>query len=175
MIRIEDMSVRLGMAPAFCAQKKGALSARPTLSGRVETGQPPGKRVSKSERACRTQNRCPLLLNARQAERRGSAPREVVLGQIRGGGKAARLILLGRPTAMPVKRPGRAQLALGLAHHRDEAAEQEMAVARPGGSFRMILHREDRPVFQRSTAKPWFIDVISTLPVVRSLTGWFAP
>ena len=26
-----------------------------------------------------------------------------------------------------------------------------------------------------STAKPWFIDVISTLPVVKSFTGWFAP
>src|SRR4029077_11355379 len=26
-----------------------------------------------------------------------------------------------------------------------------------------------------STAKPWFIEVISTLPVVRSFTGWFAP
>jgi hypothetical protein len=33
MIRIEDMSVRLGIASAFCAQKKGARSARPTLSG----------------------------------------------------------------------------------------------------------------------------------------------
>src|SRR5439155_6333364 len=27
----------------------------------------------------------------------------------------------------------------------------------------------------RSTAKPWFIEVISTFPVVRSLTGWLAP
>ena len=27
----------------------------------------------------------------------------------------------------------------------------------------------------RSTAKPWFIEVISTLPVVRSFTGWLAP
>src|SRR5438132_1427072 len=27
----------------------------------------------------------------------------------------------------------------------------------------------------RSTAKPWFIEVISTLPVKRSLTGWLAP
>ncbi len=26
-----------------------------------------------------------------------------------------------------------------------------------------------------STAKPWFIEVISTLPVVMSLTGWLAP
>jgi hypothetical protein len=27
----------------------------------------------------------------------------------------------------------------------------------------------------RSTAKPWFIEVISTLPVVKSFTGWLAP
>ena len=26
-----------------------------------------------------------------------------------------------------------------------------------------------------STVKPWFIEVISTLPVSRSFTGWFAP
>lgn len=26
-----------------------------------------------------------------------------------------------------------------------------------------------------STAKPWFMEVISTLPVVWSMTGWFAP
>ena len=27
----------------------------------------------------------------------------------------------------------------------------------------------------RSTVKPWFMETISTLPVVRSFTGWFAP
>ena len=26
-----------------------------------------------------------------------------------------------------------------------------------------------------STVKPWFIEVISTLPVASSLTGWLAP
>ncbi|OHB32418.1 MAG: hypothetical protein A2882_16235 [Phenylobacterium sp. RIFCSPHIGHO2_01_FULL_70_10] len=27
----------------------------------------------------------------------------------------------------------------------------------------------------RSTVKPWFMETISTLPVVRSFTGWLAP
>src|SRR6266581_4946789 len=89
-------------------------------------------------------------------------------------------------------------IALVRAHQVDEAREQIMAVARAGRSLGMILHREYRPVFERqpavraveqrhmrlracggnvvrSIAKPWFIDVISTLPVLRSLTGWFAP
>ena len=63
----------------------------------------------------------------------------------------------------------------------------------------MVLDREDRPALRRrgrrwcrrtarrgspspppgrlsrSTVKPWFIETISTLPVVRSFTGWFAP
>src|SRR5436189_2735994 len=115
MIRIEDMSVRLGIASAFCAQKKGALAARPW------------------------------------ANRRGSAPRASVLGQIRRGGKADRLIRLGHPTNMSAKNAS-ARSTLRRAHHCHEAAEQEVAVPRTGRGFRMVLHREDRAVFERQSA-----------------------
>ena len=87
---------------------------------------------------------------------------------------------------MPRRRA--ALLALGVAHQVGEAREQIVAVARAGRCFRMVLHREHRLVLERqaavraveqrhmrfvtfaagvalSTAKPWFIEVISTLPV----------
>ena len=81
-----------------------------------------------------------------------------------------------------------------LRHHLDETPEKIMAVLRAGRGFRMVLHRKGRPIGQRqpairaveqrdmgfpgivrqrvaSTAKPWFIETISTLSVVKSLTG----
>ena len=81
----------------------------------------------------------------------------------------------------------------------DEAAEEVARVVRPGRRLGMILHRERRaapsPRAPRrcdrsgsrasprrgrrsesmSTTKPWFCDVISTLPVARSCTGWLPP
>jgi len=82
----------------------------------------------------------------------GSAPREAVLGQIRRGGKADWLLWLGHPMNMPAQDLGPRRSAFGRTHHRHEAAEQEMAIARAGRSLRMILHREDRPVFERQSA-----------------------
>ena len=91
------------------------------------------------------------------------------------------------------------QAFLLLVHQLHEAVEQVMAVLRAGRGLGVVLHREGRAVGERdaairaveqrdvglrrvrragvagSTAKPWFIEVISTLPVVLSLTGWFAP
>src|SRR6478735_890331 len=43
-------------------------------------------------------------------------------------------------------------LTLGLPHHLDEAPEEIMTVARARRSFRMVLHREHRPVLQRDAA-----------------------
>src|SRR4029079_14275778 len=43
-------------------------------------------------------------------------------------------------------------LALGLPHHLDEAPEEIMTVARAWRSFRMVLHREHRPVLKRDAA-----------------------
>jgi hypothetical protein len=76
--------------------------------------------------------------------------------------------------------------------------EQVVAVLRTGRGFGVVLHGEDGLALQRdagvgaveqrdvgfdhasgrlsrSTAKPWFIETISTLPVVKSFTGWLAP
>jgi hypothetical protein len=95
-----------------------------------------------------------------------------------------------QPDAGPRISPlGQRRQALALADQVHEAAEQIVAVLRAGRGFRVMLHREhrlsDQPqtaigaVEQRdmglldafgqaleSTAKPWFIDTISTLPVV---------
>ena len=83
-------------------------------------------------------------------------------------------------------------------NQRDELLEQVVGVVRPRRRLGMILHAEHRPravtqpfdgaVVQvevrdldvgrqraGSTAKPWFCDVISTLPVSSYFTGWFAP
>ena len=91
------------------------------------------------------------------------------------------------------------RLVLPLLHQLDEPLEQIVAVLRAGRGLGMVLHREHRPVghadaavraveerdvrlldvrragSSRSSAKPWFIETISTLPVVKSFTGWFAP
>ena len=80
-----------------------------------------------------------------------------------------------------------------------EPTEQVSTVGRPRRGLRVVLHGKGRPVGagdalvraveQRgvrhlarrpagvlsSTAKPWFWLVISTRPVARSFTGWFAP
>jgi hypothetical protein len=80
----------------------------------------------------------------------------------------------------------------------DEALEQVMAVLRTGAasgwcctentglSFRAIpafdpsksetwVSTTPEGRLSRSTAKPWFMDTISTLLVVKSFTGWLAP
>src|SRR3954462_1468040 len=41
---------------------------------------------------------------------------------------------------------------LPFAHQPDKAVEQIMAVARAGRAFRVILHREHRPVLEREAA-----------------------
>ena len=51
-----------------------------------------------------------------------------------------------------------AQAAIGAVEQRD-----------------MRLASRPWAALSRSTVKPWFIDTISTLPVSRSFTGWFAP
>ncbi len=90
-------------------------------------------------------------------------------------------------------------LAARLLDQIYKALKQVMRVLRAGRGFGVILHREDGLAFQAdaairaveerhmgffeiarancraSTVKPWFIDTISTLPVVKSLTGWLAP
>ena len=81
-----------------------------------------------------------------------------------------------------------------LLHFVDELREQVVGVVRARRRLRMVLHRKDRLVdvaqpFDRavveievrhatfagsesgSTAKPWFCDVISTLPLSSCLTG----
>ena len=85
-----------------------------------------------------------------------------------------------------------------LFHLVEKLPEQVVRVVRPGRRLGMVLHAEDRlgrvpQPFDRavvqihvrdltsdgsdsgSTAKPWFCDVISTLPVSSSFTGWLAP
>ena len=42
-------------------------------------------------------------------------------------------------------------------------------------SFKFLWVTLSSGRWSMSTQKPWFCDVISTLPVVRSFTGWFAP
>ena len=84
-------------------------------------------------------------------------------------------------------------------HLVQELPEQVVRVVRPGRRLGMVLHAEHRlascaaaprpcrrtgsgaspsrrpAATSGSTAKPWFCDVISTLPVSSSFTGWLAP
>src|SRR5881396_1176809 len=89
--------------------------------------------------------------------------------------------------------PGSPSIRLTL-HHLHEPSEEIPRVVRPRRRLRVVLDRERRlplhrkalarPVVQvdvrdlrlpprdsTSTANPWFCAVISTFPVVRSLTG----
>ena len=57
---------------------------------------------------------------------------------------------------------------------------EDRPISRADAAVRSVEERDMRLLgvlgrLARSSAKPWFIETISTLPVVKSFTGWLAP